>query len=311
MKKISYSAWKKYMTCPKLYDLHYNSELRQVGTSSALVFGSAIDAALNAALMKTEDPIKAFHDAFKFENFKDVEWDRRDYDYDLFTFEQYQRIKGESQEYRAWASMRIKGRLMIEAYVDQILPKITKVYHVQKELIGRKGNIDAIVEFKGHGKVLVDHKTSARPYASDAVLTDPQLSLYAHSEGLTTAAFVVLIKEIQKNKVKTCVKCKFSSGHVRHKSCPEIFNGARCHGDFAETVNPAANIQLLIGKIPQISKDLVVESISETERAIDAKIFPRNLNSCGKMYGKPCPYINFCWNNDETMLQYTKSKEKK
>ena len=43
------------------------------------------------------------------------------------------------------------------------------------------------------------------------------------------------------------------------------------------------------------------ESISETEKLIETGIFPMNLNACGKIYGKPCPYINKCWkgNKDE------------
>lgn len=50
MQKISHSAKEKYLTCGKMYDLHYNQKIRSKFVSSALVWGSAIDVAINGLL---------------------------------------------------------------------------------------------------------------------------------------------------------------------------------------------------------------------------------------------------------------------
>lgn len=329
-KKISYSAWKKYHTCPKYFDFHYNEKLRPIGTSSALVFGVAIDEALNALLLEKKDPLPVFQEFFKFENMKDVVWDDRDFDAEILTTEQLHKLSIESDSYKSWASMRVKGRMMLEAYIEQIYPLIKEVHSVQKELDDRPGILDAIVTLEGMGKVLIDHKTSARPYKPTAVVSDTQLALYAASEGLTKAGFIVLVKQIQKNRVKICSKCSFDGSFTRHRTCPKTVDGIRCKGAWNETLAPEAQIQVIIDDIPPLNKELITTSIKDTEALIEASTirdsygkivetrFPRNLDACGKIYGKPCPYINKCWKNEENGLQrkenvvrYNNNKEKK
>lgn len=308
MAKISYSAWKRYHICPKNFDYHYNERLRPEGTSSALVFGLAIDEALNELLLNKADPLPIFKKHFEFSD--DISFDERDLDVDLFTTEQWEKVARESFAYKAWASMRIKGRMLLQAYIEQIYPMITEVHSVQKDLTDRPGVLDAIVTLEGVGKVLIDHKTSARPYRSDAVLSDTQLALYAHSEGLTKAGFIVLVKQIEKNRVKICQKCGFNGSFTRHKTCPQTTNGERCRGTWTETTDPEANIQVIIDDIPEINKTLITDSMEQTEELIKAGQFPRNLGACGKIYGKPCIYIDKCWKNKDNGLVYV-PKEKK
>lgn len=300
MAKISHSAWKKYLTCPKMYDFHYNHRLRPTGTTSALVFGTAIDEALNRMLLGAEGYLNTFQNHFKFSD--EIEWDPRDLDEAIFSADQLQAIQGRTFEYKAWASMRVKGRMLLEAYEENILPNINKVYEVQKDLDGRRGVLDAIVDYGDYGKVLIDHKTAARAYKWDAVASSTQLALYASDQGLDTAGFIVLVKNINKNRVKICKKCGFDGSFSRHKTCPKMENSMRCHGQWDETTSPSAEIQVLIDKIPMTNKYIVQESLVETEKAIDAGLFPRNLDACGKMYGKPCPYIDKCWKNSNNGL---------
>ena len=172
-KKISHSAWQKYLTCGRMYQLHYEDKLRPSGTTSALLFGSAMDEALNAMLLKSGDPLDVFQKAFEYDKFQGCQFDDRDYDSEIFTKEQQRKIESESQDYKAWASLRIKGRLLLEAYQREILPRITKVYSVQKEIEGRPGVLDAVVEIDGE-KVLLDHKTSSYPYKRESVPSSTQ-----------------------------------------------------------------------------------------------------------------------------------------
>jgi hypothetical protein len=303
MSKISYSAWGKYLTCPKMYDLHYNEKLRPTGKSSALAFGVAIDAGLNTLLLtgSFDNSVKAFREAFEYKDMTNVEFDPRDYDPYLVPAD----TKGDGN-YLAWASLRIKGRMLLEVYYNEIYPLIEEVENVQRELSDRPGVTDAILRLRGHGRVLIDHKSSARPYAPDAVINDTQLALYAKNQGCDKAGFIVLIKEIDKQIKRTCVKCKFDGSYIRHKSCPNEINSIRCHGDWRESTSPKAKIQLLIDTVPEINKEIVEASLSQVETAIQQNHFYRNLKACGKQYGKPCPYINFCWHNSKDGLECKK-----
>lgn len=310
MAKISHSAWTKYLTCAKSYDYHYNKKLRPVKTSSALHFGVAIDEALNHLLLTGNDPLPIFRAAFEFNNLVSVvEWDDRDLD-PVLLGDQLERAMNNGRDYASWASMRVKGRLMLEAYQEQIYPLIEEVESVQENLEDRPGVLDAIVKLKGIGRILLDHKTSARPYRKNAVVVDSQLALYAASKGVSKAGFVVMVKDIQKNTEKICKSCGYDGSGRQFKTCNKTVNGLRCNGSWDVTVNPEANIQVLYDEIPQINKDLVEESISQVETAIKNKIFPRNLKACGQIYGKPCIYQKKCWTNNESGLYY-KHKENK
>jgi hypothetical protein len=310
-KKISYSAWDKYLTCPKMYDLHYNKRLRPKGISSPLVFGVAVDEALNVLLLTGEldKSIQTFRDKMKWEDMTDVHWDPRDTDPSIA-----ERQDGWSDDQYAWACMRVKGRMLIEEYYRKIYPLIEEVESVQKDLQSRPGVIDAIVKLRGHGRVLLDNKTAARPYQPDAIAASTQLALYARDQQITKVGFAVLVKQIQKNTVRTCLSCSFDGSLVRHKTCPNIVNGLRCHGEWDESHSPKAVVQLMVEDIPSNLGELAHDSMCQTEKAIEHEVYPRNLRACGKVYGKPCQYIDYCWKGDDSMLEYkeeTPKKEKK
>lgn len=307
-KKISHSAWTKYMTCPKLYDFHYNERLRPSKTSSALVFGTAVDAALNDLLI-TKDLDKAvniFRDNFKYENMSNIEFDYKDLDSRLLDSSEIVA----DRNLVSWKCLRIKGRLFMEEYYNAILPLVEGVESVQKQLHNRPGFYDAIIKLRGYGRVLIDHKTSSKPYHPDAVKTDTQLALYASDLGIAKAGFIVLVKEIDLQTKRICALCGADGSTTKHKTCANTIKSKRCHGTFNETYRPKAHIQLLVDEIPEINKTLVNESICQTESAINSGIYPRNLKACGKMYGKPCPYINKCWSNNETGLIIEPSEDK-
>jgi hypothetical protein len=303
-KLISHSAWNKYQTCPRMYKLHYIEKLRPTGKTSALLFGTAVDEGLNSLLLKSGDPVKTFQENFTWEMCQDIKWFDSDYDPDLLTEEQTESLTGKTKEYVTWACMRVKGRMLIEQYIEQILPLIEEVHHVQLET-SRPGQIDAVLSIRGHGMVLVDHKTSARYYKRDSVKSSSQLALYARQVGISKAGFCVLSKNINKNKIKTCKKCGHKTSSA-HKTCNNVIDGSRCHGEFDVTVNPQANIQLIIDDLDAIEMDLVEKSVQQTEKAIKNKVFPMNLNACHNFYGRKCPYFNYCRKKDMAGLDKKK-----
>lgn len=303
MIKVSHSAYKKYLTCPAMYNLHYNEKLRPVGSTTALKFGSAMDEALNELLVGTKDPLEVFKDNFKFEDMDDVEFHKNDYDDNLFTAEQRYKLDGQSYEYKAWASLRVKGRMLLEAYINEVYPNVIKVHSVQRELEGRRGFIDAVMDYEGYGKVLFDHKTASQPFKPDAIAGDTQLALYAGDTGIKKVGFIVLNKKILYKK--TCLKCGAQNSST-HKTCNVTKNKKRCHGEF--NYEAKANIQVMIETLKPRQMEIVKESISQVEIGIKNEFYPMNLGNCRSYYGKNCPYLNYCLHKDKKGLQYKEDK---
>jgi hypothetical protein len=297
-----------------MWELHYLLKLRPTGISVNLVFGIAIDLAVNDLDVNKDldKAIEIFRNAFKYENMNDVIMNDDDSDIEesIIDQEMYDKSKefSKPKHWLAWACLRTIGRMLLEKYYKDILPLIEEVEGVQIELSGRPGIIDKIVKLRGHGRVLLDNKTSNRPYADNAPSSSTQLALYCKDKGIKKAGFIVFNKKLQNNTRKICLKCGYDGSFVRHETCPKDNNGKRCKGDWQKTYKPEAVIQLLVEDIPDVNKDLIESSISAVEKGIEASIYPRNLKACGKIYGKPCPYIKYCWNDSKEGLEY-KTKE--
>lgn len=65
MSRLSYSQVSKYTQCGESYRLHYIEKLRPKTTTGALLFGSALDNALNVLLLGGPDVEKEFDDTFR------------------------------------------------------------------------------------------------------------------------------------------------------------------------------------------------------------------------------------------------------
>jgi hypothetical protein len=69
-----HSAINQYSTCARKYDYHYNKKLRSKVVSGALLFGSAIDLALNHLLLtrNLEESYSVFEKAWRFQEINRV-----------------------------------------------------------------------------------------------------------------------------------------------------------------------------------------------------------------------------------------------
>lgn len=168
--KISYSQLQKYQMCPKSYEFYYAKKIRPETKSASLVFGSALDEALNILLLDRDinKAKKIFDENFKtfeingkiFETYTSdkIVYSVNDFDEDLLDEEDLKKLSGlesyeilsqkrrglgfnnltteEKVQYNQYnyLSLRNKGFLMLEAYVRDILPKIKKVIDVQKKI---------------------------------------------------------------------------------------------------------------------------------------------------------------------------------
>jgi hypothetical protein len=340
--RLSHTAVDKYLTCGQMYKLHYIDKIKPVETTSALVFGSAIDKAIEAMLQGV-DPYATFIDHWTFpiiknektdlREYKDITYYKSDIDLDLLTAEDsvyitsklprevdciddvISRIK--QQEHRpvspevqaaynlvGWHCLLRKGKLMLDAFARDIRPSIAKVVSTQRmvELENNDGDktvgfVDLIVELQDGRTVILDIKTASSPYSEDSVRTSTQLAGYSFAledeVPHQACGYVVLNKKVKKNTEKICSACGHK-GEGTHKTCDAKINGKRCGGEW--TINTTLDIdtQFLVDAISEKLKLDVIENYNVVNKAISAKLFPRNYSKCNDIYGQRCPFFDIC-----------------
>jgi len=196
--------------------------------------------------------------------------------------------------------MKYKGYYIIESIKKYILPKIDNVIAIQQKVEGDInksdyiGYIDLIAKVNAHtmdGKlvsrpVVIDIKTSARPYDDDRIDYSEQLMMYlAHvKEELKTnyVGYIVFVKNIPKDYI--CPEC----GWKRPKSskvfnCNNKSSGKRCNVKLQKFPKaPKPQIQ-----IKNIAHEKMTEFIKSTidwaktiENAKETNSFPKNFKAC-------------------------------
>lgn len=223
-----------------------------------------------------------------------------------------------------WLALRRKGHLMIDTYVENIMPNIKEVLAVQKyvRLDNEDGDyvrgyVDAVVRWKDDSVICLDNKTSSIEYEPDSVVKSPQLTLYKvildnesedkNSEWnhyIDKCGYAVLRKQPEKNITKTCQKCGHEADKgSRHKTCNNELDGKRCNGPWDRQVDIKINYQIIIDKIPDNVIDMVLDNVNVVNHSIKLEVFPRNFNACKKPWGL-CEYYSKCWLNKEDDLIY-------
>lgn len=334
------------MMCGESYRLHYIERIRPLTTSSALIFGTAIDNALNNLLLKQENVEQVFLDCLSTVdlngkkvntlNCDEINYFKSDYCFEILTeqdiselkddalflglkgvidntlIERLNReIKEEARLFRhaCYLSLKRKGLMLIDAYRTQILPKITKVHHVQHEfnIVNEEGDsvsgiIDAIVDIEGEGTIILDNKTSGRPYTKDSVSKSEQLSMYKIATGIEKCGYAVVIKEVKLNRKKKCLVCD-SDNNIKTITCNNVINNVRCNGELKVTMSPSIDTQLIVDKVSEEMQNMVLERASDVNNKIHNKEFVKNEKQCYNWFGNKCPYFDFCKNNSMANLK--------
>lgn len=225
-----------------------------------------------------------------------------------------------------WLCMRQKGKLMVDAFVKWFDANVVEVLATQKkiELVADDDSVvgfaDLICRVKGYDKpVVLDVKTSARAYEDDSVLKSPQLALYVFStkheyDDTNFAGYIVLQKNVKKNRTKVCSVCSYDGSGGSHKSCPNEKEGfdakgkpkmVRCGGEWNIAIHPEVIVQYLVDEVPELLQERVVENYEQIANGVKAKVFPRNFQSCIKYNGAVvCSFYNLCHKNtDEGLIK--------
>ncbi len=224
--------------------------------------------------------------------------------------------------YANWLCLLRKGQLMMQAIKEQVMPNIEEVLGTQVKVDLNNGTdsiigyADLVCRWKGVDKpVVLDFKTSSRNYEANSVKVSSQLSLYVHDlsekyEGTRMAGFIVLNKNIVKNRTKECLACGKDGTGQRHKTCDALISSnTRCNGVWKEGISPKVFVQTIISEIPEQMETLVLENFDGINQLIKLGIFTRNLNNCSKPYGL-CAFYNICHNNSTKNLLQLKDNDK-
>ncbi len=195
--------------------MHYILKLREEVVGSALPFGTAFGTAAEDLLNgKTfDEAIKTFNELWEFPEINGERVVGHDTRFIRFSKSD---SKGDLAD-TPWENMKIKGHLMLAAYQDDIMSTVKDVMGTEVEIKIENssgdyiiGFADAIVELNDGRRLVMDNKTSAKPYAKDAVTVGDkakQLALYypelKEEYNLDGAGFWVVEKEIRKREPRT------------------------------------------------------------------------------------------------------------
>jgi hypothetical protein len=331
MKKLSKSACEKWLQCPFSYDAYYNQRLEPARIGSSLVFGNGVDKAIGAVLTK-----KSWREEYQKEFDKiplgEMIVHPSDYDPELLSDDTKAKLleqvvalgypgddvdnlvstlidkveplsenQNKCLDLLARESLKVKAELFIIAHQKHVMPYIEEVFNVQKA--AGPGYLDATLRWAKRGKVIADYKTSGKRYPTNAVEYSAQLAMYAAEEKITDVVYIVFIKSIKKNRQKICSVCGHNGTGKTHKTCDAKKDKTRCDGAWTETIEPEAEVQIIHGEITPRAMEVAAELQSEIARAVEAKIFPCNVQQCNSQFGKPCVYRDLKWKGDMTGLK--------
>jgi len=303
--KISYTANEKYQNSPKSYYLYYIARIREQIIGSALPFGNAIDKALNKILENKmnnkpirEGVVELFEENIIYNEINGVKEDLRtsenikfyknDVDEDILIQEDEALL--DKAYCISWVSLRRKGLMMIDAYIEQVIPHLKKIISVQDtvNIEDKDGNyitgfIDFVAEFeldesiidsttdegqallalkKYNGKTIIfDNKTSSQRYKEDAVRVSKQLATYFENPNdnynAEYAGYIVVPKKFRKKK------------------------------------EPRIPIEILIDTVSEETINDIFTEYADTIDGIKHERFQCNMGACMTLpFG--CPYMKYC-----------------
>lgn len=300
-----------FLECGEKYRLQYIERLRPKKTKSSLLFGNALDKAFNCLL--ENKPLKEAYKVFaqewnyqKINNVKEclrttenVKYTKTDLDIDLVMF------PGSDERYNTWKSLYTKGMLMLKAYNDKAIPKITKVIAIQKEVRLYnsngdyiKGFIDLIAEIDGK-LWICDNKTSSYKYPYNSAELSPQLNIYHFIETkdnkleIHGVCHIVALKNVKKNKTKVCKECGHTGTGTNYKTCNNILSKKRCDGEWTVKLYPEVDIDFIFNTINPEVRDKTLQEFDDANNKIVEGEFEKNTDNCFGKYGK-CDFFELC-----------------
>lgn len=314
--RLSNTAVDTYTACPFKYKLHYVDKIRAKTIGSALIFGKAVDEALNVLLLTKKKELteeektlvtKCPHDVFDLEfsianingdivdtkNTYRVDYYRSDCDLSVLTQDDYSWIKitedeAEELHEEIIATLRSKQKLSDEQQKMFNLLCWHSLY--------RKGHIfidtyikDVMPEIKEVHSI--QNEVNLPNENGDYIIGYIDF----------VATFNDGIKRIVDNKtagqaykkdaVENSQQLAIYSEYMENRECSYIVLVKKLRKK-----EPRVRTQIIHGIIPEDLLEKVFDKIGETEYNIKRRNFKQNRDSCF-MWGKKCAYYDYCRQN--------------
>lgn len=306
--RLSNSSVDRFLECSLCYKLHTVDRIRPIRQKSALLFGAALDSALNYLLLADFNAEGLFHaKTIFYDNWYKVDNNLTDFsksDLDEELIESWEKNSfPRKDKNNSWKSLLYKGMLFLEQYHKDILPKIKKVIAVQEPVNLKNadgdeitGILDLIVEWEDGKTYLLDNKSSSVKYAPDSAKTGQQLPLYYYivkeKYKLDGIGYIVLSKKINKNKVKKCKLCG-TINEGSHKTCPETIVKPRCGGEFDITINPSVDWDIILNTVDEADEQRVIKTFDEVNDNIVNQRFANEHSEKKNKFYQWCPYKEY------------------
>ena len=318
--KFSNSSIDKYVECSLCYKLHYIDRIRPIRGKSALLFGGALDTALNDLLLNRNltNALEVFHTIWGKVDPNTTDFSKSDLDQELLNYYKQQN----SDKNPSWLSLAHKGHLFVTHYYKEVLPKIKKVLSIQEPVSLKNddgdeitGLLDLIVKWEDGKTYLLDNKSSSVTYEEFSAKMGQQLPLYYYivkeKYKLDGVGYIVLNKKINKNRVKKCKSCG-ALNNSSHKTCnemiqfggevidnsgkPEFIKGigkSRCGGEFDVTINPSVDIQYVFNQVAESDEKRVLDKFDEVNYNVSNGYFATEHNPNKNKFFQYCPYKEY------------------
>lgn len=275
---ISHSQVDLYTSCPYKYFLTRIEKWETDKTYSALLFGSAMDTALNYILLRSKHHHVPYYDTAALLFQREMEkWHGQN---ELVYFkneapptETFDDLSDEDKQEAVFINLCTIGRAILKLYIDTILPQLGTILAVQtKRFIPNKAGdkLILVVDFKARlpdgREVTFDNKTSSdikKYYGPSSVQKSDQLAIYTEYEPSRLAGYVAISKRPQEGK---------------------------------------ENYTIRVDTISEARAEEAFEKVDTTLRAIKAKEFPKNEKSCWA-FGRRCEMWDLCKKGKTTGLK--------
>lgn len=278
--RISHSRVELYSLCGQKYKFKYVEKLEANKTYTPLLFGSAIDRALNYVLTRTkhghtlseEVALALFHNSMKqWSGQNELVYYKNECP-DMHGDAPFGSLDDEQQQYAVWANLCDVGEAILSTYQKEIVPLFAEILSVQSKKIVPNEDGDELVlitDFMARlhdGRVVVfDNKTTGdvkKSYPKTSVAKSQQLAIYTEFEETNLAGYIALQKKLKDGKVVWA---------------------------------------MIIDGVPEAMTAQAFDKIDEALRGIKRGEFEKNLKACFS-FGRLCEYKKYCQYGDDTGL---------
>lgn len=334
--RLSHTGKEMYITCPQKWKLYYQDKLRSTLIGSALIFGSAIDDALNRMLLEkkrelTEEekasmeftPEATFVSSFsqtrvaneivRIATSDQAMYYKSDLDIDLLDDADYKDIKDFGEE----VEIILDGRHEVEEFTQECQDLFKKGVDTDTQ---RMYNYICWLSLKQKGLMLLEaYRKDIMPEIEETFDVQKSISLPDGDDEFVGVIDAILSFHSESG-VKYVCDNKTSSRPYKQDSVQaseqlagyaEYENNQKCAYIVLEKKlrkrEPRTRTAIIKDDMPDETIDETFGKITDILENISEEKFDKNFDSCYQ-YGRKCAYYDYCRTGDLKNLKYTEKK---